>query len=113
MRAAIARVAAPLLVVLGVLGCAATPPPPLPPPPPPVYVPPPPLAPPQPTRDQCGAGALQTLVGQPRTAIPVPVNPGARRVYCSTCPVTMDYAPGRLNIVYDEETGIVREVKCG
>ena len=85
-------------------------------PPPPVYAPPPVFAPrpaPQPTRDQCGAGALQTLVGQPRTAIPVPVNPGARRVACTTCPMTMDYNPGRLNILYDQETGIVREVKCG
>jgi hypothetical protein len=41
------------------------------------------------------------------------VNPGARRVACTTCPMTMDYNPGRLNILYDQETGIVREVKCG
>ncbi|MFN5618247.1 MAG: I78 family peptidase inhibitor [Brevundimonas sp.] len=35
------------------------------------------------------------------------------RVTCTTCPVTMDYNPGRLNILYDRDTGVVREVKCG
>jgi hypothetical protein len=27
--------------------------------------------------------------------------------------VTMDYNPRRLNIVYDEATGVIRQVKCG
>lgn len=97
-------------------GCASDAPMPPPiAPPAPIYAPPPPPPPRpvQPTRDQCGAGALQTLVGKPRTEIPVPVNPGARRVYCTTCPVTMDFNPFRLNIVYDQESGLVREVKCG
>jgi len=58
-------------------------------------------------------GVLQNLVGRPTTDIPVPVNPERRRVYCTTCPVTRDYNPGRLNIVYDQQTRIVREVKCG
>jgi hypothetical protein len=94
-------------------GCASDAPFPPPPvaPPPPVYAPPP-LAPP-PARDTCGAAALQSLVGKPRTEIPVPVNPGGRRVYCTTCPVTMDYSPGRQNIIFDADTGLVREVKCG
>ena len=95
-------------------GCASDAPFPPPPvaPPPPIYAPP--LPPPQqPVRDTCGASALQSLVGKPRTEIPIPVNPGGRRVYCSTCPVTMDYSPGRQNIIFDAETGLVREVKCG
>ena len=52
-------------------------------PPPPVYAPPPPAytPTPQPVRDSCGAAALQTLIGKPRTEIPVPVIPGTRRVY--------------------------------
>lgn len=85
------------------------------PPPPPVYAPPPPAytPAPQPVRDQCGAAALQGLIGKPRTEIPVPVLPGARRVYCTTCPATQDFQPGRLNILYDEETGLVQQVKCG
>lgn len=63
--------------------------------------------------DICRAGELQWLVGRPRTDIPVPVDVVNRRVTCTTCPVTMDYNPGRLNILYDRDTGVVREVKCG
>lgn len=63
--------------------------------------------------DRCGASEMQNLVGRPRTEIPVPVNPGLRRVACTTCPVTMDFNPNRLNIFYDAETGVVKEVRCG
>ncbi len=75
-------------------------------------------APPAPTHapaipDQCGAGDLADLVGKPRTDIPVPVDPSHRRVYCTTCMVTQDYDPTRLNIVFDAQTGIVKTVKCG
>ena len=63
--------------------------------------------------DRCGAAALQSLVGKPRTEIPVPVNPRLRRVACTTCPVTMDFNPERLNIFFDAETGVVKEVRCG
>ena len=28
-------------------------------------------------------------------------------------PVTMDYNPSRLNILFEERTGVIREVKCG
>jgi hypothetical protein len=43
----------------------------------------------------------------------VPVYPSLRRVYCSTCLVTQDYLPGRTDIVFDTETGIITAVKCG
>lgn len=106
------------IAVLGLAlttACASPPPPAAPIRPAPVYTPPPAYVPPPPPppRDQCGAAALQNLVGQPRTAIPVPVNPALRRVTCTTCPMTMDFNPARLNILYDEESGTVREVKCG
>lgn len=71
-----------------------------------------PLPPPSPP-DACGARDLQWLVGQPRSRIPVPTDPTKRRVACTTCPVTMDYRPDRLNIFFDAETGIIKEVKCG
>ncbi|MFZ5671081.1 MAG: peptidase inhibitor I78 [Pseudomonadota bacterium] len=77
---------------------AAAPSEPLPPPPPP---------------DSCRASELAWLVGRPRSEIPVPTEPGRRRVTCTTCPVTLDYNPWRLNILFDAETGIVKEVKCG
>ena len=64
-------------------------------------------------RDECGARDYQKLVGEPRSKIPVPVNPALQRVACTTCPVTMDYAPRRLDFFFDAETGLIREVKCG
>ncbi len=63
--------------------------------------------------DACGAQAVQRLVGRLRTEIPVPVLPNLQRVTCTTCAVTMDFNPRRLNFLYDASTGIVREVKCG
>ena len=66
-----------------------------------------------PPPDQCGAYELTNLVGKLKTEIPVPVDPGRRRVYCSTCMVTMDYDPTRLNIVFDVQTGLITQVKCG
>ncbi len=64
-------------------------------------------------KDRCGANALQSLIGKPKTEIPVPVDPSKRRVSCSTCAVTMDYREDRLNIVFDVDTGIITQVKCG
>lgn len=66
-----------------------------------------------PSVDLCRAGGLQWLVGKPRTEIPVPVDVVNRRVTCTTCPVTQDYAPHRLNIFFNEQTDIVEQVRCG
>lgn len=66
-----------------------------------------------PSPDQCGAAALQWLVGRPRSEIPVPVNPAARRVTCTTCPMTEDFAPARLNILYDQTSDRIQTVRCG
>lgn len=64
-------------------------------------------------RDQCGAGELQWLVGRPRTEIPVPVDVSNRRVACTSCPVTEEYMPRRLNIFFDADSGLVETVRCG
>lgn len=96
--------------LLALAACAEPPPPPAPPPPP---RPAPPPAPPPPEPDQCGAAEAQTYVGRPRSEIPVPVQPNLQRVACTTCPVTMDFNPRRLNFFYDAATGVVKEVKCG
>lgn len=63
--------------------------------------------------DLCRAQELQWLVGQPRSEIPVPVDVINRRVACTTCPVTEDYSPYRLNIFFNQDSGIVEEVRCG
>jgi hypothetical protein len=83
---------------------AAPPPPASPPPPRPIAVTP---------TDTCGAAAVRHLIGRPRTEIPIPLNPSRQRVACTTCPVTLDYSPQRLNFFFDAETGIIKEIRCG
>ena len=63
--------------------------------------------------DLCRAADLQYLVGKHRNEIPVPVEVVSRRVVCTTCPVTMDFSPHRLNIFYNARTDIVEQVRCG
>jgi hypothetical protein len=75
--------------------------------------PPPPLSVAPPPKDACGAVALQYLIGKPRTEIPVPLQPGMRRVACTSCPVTQDFVPYRQTILYDAGTGLITSVKCG
>ncbi len=86
----------------------------------PVIMPPPPLPQPAPVAapaprppDTCGAAALQYLVGKPHTDIPPALYPSRRRVVCSTCVTTQDYASWRQTITYDEQTGLVTSVRCG
>lgn len=68
---------------------------------------------PRSSADQCGASDLQYLVGRPKSEIPVPVDPGHRRVLCTTCPITQDYSAGRQTILYQVDTGLVTSVACG
>jgi hypothetical protein len=63
--------------------------------------------------DPCGAAPMQRLVGRPRTEAPVPLIPARQRVACTTCPITQDYDPERLNIFFDAQTGVIKEVRCG
>lgn len=102
------KIAAGLGLLLLMSACASDAP--APPPPPPAHRPPPP---PSTPADQCGAAEAQKYVGRSRTEIPIPVLPALQRVACTTCPVTMDFSPRRLNFFYDAQTGIVKEVKCG
>ncbi len=66
-----------------------------------------------PLPDTCGATALASLVGRPRTQIPVPVDLTRRRVACTACPVAPDVRLDRVNILFDAQTGIVTRVTCG
>lgn len=100
--------------LLALAGCANPPPTPEPPfgAPQPPTAEAPPVA-PEPQKDACGAAEAQNLIGRPRSEIPVPLDPARQRVACTTCPVTQDYRPDRLNFFFDAETGIIREVRCG
>jgi hypothetical protein len=64
-------------------------------------------------RGSCDAASLAWLIGKPKSEIPVPVDTSRRRVYCDACPVSQDYRPDRTDILFDANTGIVTEVKCG
>lgn len=84
-------------------------PPPSPPPPKQSPAPKPQVS----ARDQCGAAELQRLVGRPRTEVPVPLNPSRQRVACTTCPVSEDFDPSRLNFFFDADTGRIKQIRCG
>ena len=63
--------------------------------------------------DQCRASQYQGWVGRNRSELPAPPAGAVWRVTCSVCPVTMDYNPRRLNIVFDQATGVIGSVRCG
>jgi hypothetical protein len=63
--------------------------------------------------DQCGAMQARALIGRPRTLIPVPLDPRRQRVACTTCPITEDFDPSRLNFFFDAQSGLIRQVRCG
>ena len=72
--------------------------------------------PPEPTA--CGAEKVQHYVGKKRsTAISesVAALSGAKSIRWIEpgMAVTMDFREDRLNIFFDAETGIIKEVKCG
>ena len=104
-----------LLAFFGLTACANEPKPPSPQPAP--VVPPrirelPPV-PKFSQEDQCKAQPVMGLIGKSRLEIPVPVLPALQRVACTTCPVTMDYNPRRLNFFFDAETGVIKQIRCG
>ncbi len=86
---------------------------PQPAPPPPQAQAQPVAPPPTATLSHCDAPSLAYLVGKPRTEIPVPVDPSRRRVSCTSCPVTQDYRPDRTDILFDAQSGLITEVRCG
>lgn len=71
------------------------------------------LIPPEDGPSQCKADQYQRYIGRNRSELPPRPADEVWRVTCTTCPVTMDYSPSRLNIFYDQSSGIIREVKCG
>lgn len=72
-----------------------------------------PMTPPVADAGQCKLDQYQTWVGRNRSELPTPPAGETWRVTCTTCPVTMDFNPNRLNILFEQQTGVIRQVKCG
>jgi len=69
--------------------------------------------PPEDGPSQCRADQYQRYIGRHRSELPPRPAGEVWRVTCTTCAVTMDYNPSRLNIFYEESSGVIREVRCG
>lgn len=63
--------------------------------------------------DACHARQYRHLIGQHRSRIPAKPDGETWRVTCTSCPMTMDYSERRLNILYDQRSEVVQEVRCG
>lgn len=61
---------------------------------------------------RCDAAAARSLIGSHIGA--VSFAQGAEvRIVCTTCAATEDFRPNRLNVRFEEATGIIRSVDCG
>ena len=65
-----------------------------------------------PPAESCGAEALSDLVGRPASVLEAMKFAAPTRILRPGMAVTMDYAPGRLNIEIDAQEVIVR-LFCG
>lgn len=61
---------------------------------------------------RCDADGARSLIGSHVGAITFPQDAPVR-IVCTTCPTTRDYRPDRLNVRFNEATGIIESVDCG
>lgn len=61
---------------------------------------------------RCDAEGAKSLIGSHRGAVTFAQEADVRFV-CTTCSATEDYRPDRLNVRFEEATGIIRSVDCG
>ena len=64
-------------------------------------------------QDTCQAASHSSLLGSNYKQAPAAPVGKVFRVVCTTCPMTMDFNPQRLNIIYDEKSGLIRRLTCG
>jgi len=60
----------------------------------------------------CGVEAARSLIGTHVGAVTFPRDANVR-VVCTTCPVTKDLRPDRLNVRFDQSSGMIERVDCG
>ena len=61
---------------------------------------------------RCDAEGARSLIGSHVGAVTFPQNSNVR-IACTTCAVTQDYQENRLNLFFDQETGVIERVTCG
>lgn len=61
---------------------------------------------------RCDAAASRSLIGSHVGAVSFPAGADVR-VVCTTCPTTRDYRPDRLNVRFNQATGVIESVDCG
>jgi len=61
---------------------------------------------------RCDAEAARSLIGSHVGAVTFPAGANVR-VVCTTCPTTKDLRPDRLNVRFDQATGVIQSVDCG
>ena len=66
----------------------------------------------EPIPQRCDAEAARSLIGTHVGAVSFPAGANVR-IVCTTCPTTKDLRPDRLNLRFDQATGIIRSVDCG
>lgn len=67
---------------------------------------------PVPAADACGAGGMQSLVGQPASVLAAMSFPAGTRIIEFGMPATADLNPQRLNILIGR-SGLIERVSCG
>jgi hypothetical protein len=75
-----------------------------------------PVSPPAPSPtdapQRCDAAASRSLIGSNVAAVSFAADANVR-VVCTTCPTTRDFRPDRLNVRFNQATGIIESVDCG
>jgi hypothetical protein len=65
-----------------------------------------------PIPQRCDAAAARSLIGSHVGAVSFAQDADVR-VVCTTCPTTKDLRPDRLNVRFNQATGIIESVDCG
>jgi hypothetical protein len=65
-----------------------------------------------PIPQRCDAAAARSLIGSHVGAVSFPAGANVR-IVCTTCPTTRDLRPDRLNVRFNQTTGIIENVDCG
>ena len=60
----------------------------------------------------CDAAAARSLIGSHVGAVDFAAGANVR-IVCTTCATTRDYRADRLNVRFNEQTGIIERVDCG